>query len=382
MHSILRIPNFWLVIIVIIGFSIASYTTGLLNNIAIIIAGGALAYLFWELLTKLYHFWGKRKIKSFPDYKKSVEAIEKYLRELVKKEKKCDIAILYVRDELYPDEYNLVTQFGIGDLSPMFGPLVYNDYRIKKVDEALPEVFENITGNQTEFQLRESVRALAKFKLEELNNQNKSKAVLYLNWRNEQSFTDEEKKEILMCKEQIFNAVKKLKGESNEWRRWNNKELWARRWIDVHLHEYRNLLNLFIKTIDLFLDHINENDLSIIIATKVKSTINYFGRKLNTSMINEIEHSFIDESIIKELNWVIKTTRPKFLFTLGQETTTLNARKIIIPIRLSTKKDRCKSAIYIQCSTNILTPEMVKPLCFLADHFGCIEESTKINNSV
>ena len=48
-----------------------------------------------------------------------------------------------------------------------------------------------------------------------------------------------------------------------------------------------------------------------------------------------------------------------------------------MPIRLPPEISKCSGVVIIECAYKPLIPEMVKPLCFLADHFGRIEEQTK-----
>ena len=83
------------------------------------------------------------RIKTYSDYDKNVKEIDNFLQWLVKSKKACDLVTLYVRDEMDDNEFNLIANQGLYDNSPMYGPLVFDDFRLN-LDKAESESFVEI----------------------------------------------------------------------------------------------------------------------------------------------------------------------------------------------------------------------------------------------
>jgi hypothetical protein len=324
------------------------------------------------------------KIRTYPDYDRSVEQIRQYLKWLVKTENACDLVTLYVRDEMDKNEFNLIAHEGLYDVSPMYGPLVFDDFRLN-LDSAEHESFATKIaptkrGNRHGFRAREDIVSRAHFKLDDRNKD--AYAALYLNWRSEQQFADLQVKGLRQHKDRIFSAVNKLKGISLT-RQWNNAELQARRWIDQTIlrKDYQSLDDLIVEGIYRFFEDFDKKEMFRIVIARLqngrlryerKNYMDPYGRQLKSTLSKE------DKGLYR---WVVKTTRPRFLsFTLEKDGQAHKIYKIVVPIRLPAHLSTCIGAVSIECVHKPLTPEMVKPLCYLVDHFGRIEEERRRKN--
>lgn len=330
------------------------------------------------------------EMEPYSDYDKKVQEIANYLKTIVDS-KVCDLATIYIRDEIDTGEFNLIAHYGLHYSSPMYGPLVFDDFR-HNLERARNEIFVSkvATSNENKkgFKVREEVASRASFKL---NDENGSPfAALYLNWRKNQTFPKPQKKVLNEHKNWIFSMVEKFEGTSKDRQLADNAELRARRWIDynITMDKFKNFDQLIFETIYHFLEEIDRRDLSIEIATKNNgdfiSKQSPYQIKYDINLIKP--NSTNNESLYE---WVIDTTRPIYLSpdenvksgnTNSSENNTENALdikssdyKIIVPIRSPSNLSECQKVILIECP-KALKPDMVKPLCYLADHFGRIEE--------
>jgi hypothetical protein len=71
-----------------------------------------------------------------------------------------------------------------------------------------------------------------------------------------------------------------------------------------------------------------------------------------------------------DIMWVAKTTRPMFGSKSARNKN--KAHRIIVPIRLHSNIEECIGIVLVESNRKPFVPEMVKPLCFLADHFSRI----------
>lgn len=332
-------------------------------------------------------------------YEIYIQEISNYLDWMIRAEI-CDAIILYVRDEIYSDEFNIIGHKGLRDSSPMYGPLVHNDFRNKlntlEIERYIPKIIsaenektEDIkenkpgiisveNGRPEKFRARESVKAMVHFKL---NDENADPlAVIYLNWREPQNFSAEKKNELVKHKESIFAAIKKLEGTSIKRQESLNAELRARRWIDYNKMnaKYENNVNeLIFEAFLSFFEDFDRSKLNIEIATKQgnrvyvsgkKDYLSYFG--LRMPIKNE------EKSNLANFEWVIKTTKPLCLNKPSNNSSMVY--KIIVAVRLpSSELKSANRAISIECVYKSLHQDMVKPLCYLADHIGRIEDEAR-----
>lgn len=323
-------------------------------------------------------------IKIYSDYDKNVQEIDKFLQWLVKTVKVCDLATLYVRDELDNKEFAIIANHGLNDSSPMYGPLVFDDFRLslgKAEEESFVEEVSSTQGeNPKGFRVREKVVSLASFKLADKHGN--SLAALYLNWRNKQEFTAKKKRELAQYKKKIFNAIEKIEGISIKRQVSNNAELRVRRWIDYHAAEknYKDLDELIFESIYRYFEFesiyrfFEDVDRSMFKIEIWRPDDNGFSiNKKDYVTPYGVPYTHKSDPNVDEphIRFVIETTRPKFLSNSLDHKN--NAYKIIIPIRLLSDLSKCSGAILIECVYKLFFPEMVKPLCHLADHFSRIE---------
>lgn len=392
--------------------------------------------------------WCWFRIKIYSNYDKSVQKIDECLEWLVRKNI-CDLVTLYIRDTIIKNDYNLIAHYGLSEPEPMYGPIVFDDFR-KRLEKQKSEVFiktipdterrkENVLG----FRKRERIVSRSYFKLEENGI---VEAALYFNWRNEQSFSDSQKETLRKYKDRIFAAVKKIKGVSTNRQQAIIDELSTRRWIDYSImrNEYADNFQLLIsKALYKFLDKIDSAELRIIIAKKSKvcfkltnqslqylefeglpndvisqlesiknqefrgrenflnnlqlkigdgQTVRYESRILKYAIcFIKKEYGYSSEIGITPSNepisekeqdnyrWVFNSTRPKFINEQGS-----SRQIIVVPIKApsqilannqdESRKEDILGIIHVECTKGKLTREMVKPLCFLANHFGRIKE--------
>ena len=313
------------------------------------------------------------EIKYFSDNDKSIQEIRQFVEWLVITKKVCDIATLYVQDGIDKNEYNLIANSGLFEKAPMYGPLVYDDKRtelesahpVKYEPKVVPKRDENPEG----FRKREDVLARVHYILKD--SESNPLAVLYLNWRQTQGFSESKKKELENYRDYIFSAIKKLNGISKIRQTSFNSELRARRWLDYNIIKktYNTFNELVIETIYHFLEDFDPLKLKVTIGWKNDDKF-IFSTKYFTEpfMSNNIVQDFDYKD--DDFDWVVETTRPKFLRIEDNDN---NFYKMIVPIRLHPKLPGCIGGITIECNYKPLIQEMVQPLCYLADHFGQIK---------
>ena len=72
--------------------------------------------------------WCWFRIKIYSNYDKSVQKIDECLEWLVRKNI-CDLVTLYIRDTIIKNDYNLIAHYGLSEPEPMYGPIVFDDFR-------------------------------------------------------------------------------------------------------------------------------------------------------------------------------------------------------------------------------------------------------------
>lgn len=377
MKSLIEHKNIALVVIFIIAIIIVAYLLGygLINSILISLITGIITTIGKRAVEWVLDHSSMPRIKTYSDYDKSMQEIDRFLQWLVKSKKACDLATLYIRDEMDNNEFNIIANQGLYDSSPMYGPLVFDDFRLN-LDKAESESFvETINSAQGEnpkgFRTRENVISRASFKLADKDGS--SLAALYLNWRNKQEFTDKKKKELAYYKNHIFTAVQKIEGISIKRQLLNNAELRTRRWIDYNVTQkkYKDLDELIFESIYRFLEDFDRSKLMIEIARPDADNFVIKKKDYMTSYGMPYTHRSDSNDEISDFRWVFETTRPKFLSSSLDHKN--NAYKIILPIRLLSDLSKCIGVVLIECAYKPLFPEMVKPLCYLVDHFSRIE---------
>jgi hypothetical protein len=218
--------------------------------------------------------------------------------------------------------------------------------------------------NPNGFKARERVVSRVRFKLSDKRSE--PLAALYLNWRTEQKFPDKKKKELYLYRKHIFSAIKKLQGISKKRQLWNYAELRSRRWIDYHsTHKrYRDINKLIFESIYHFLDDFDRSELRIEVWAPEEES----GRLKIIDKRDYKTPGLVSNDNETHTKWVFDTTRPKFLAGSSNK-----PYRIVIPIRLLSDLSKCGGVVLIECAFRALVPEMVKPLCYLADHFSRIE---------
>lgn len=336
----------------------------------------------------------RRRIIITDNYDDSVKSIYDFLEWMVNEKKVCQKITLYVKDELNENDYNLISHYGLTDPSPMYGPLVFDDFRKILRNMENPKYDKNINRssineNKQGFLVREKVVSRAVFKYEEkLTKNSKDKiihAALYVNWvEKPQEFSPEQKAQLCEYKDEILVAVKKIKGPSRKRQIANHRELESRRWIDNHIlsDAYKDFERLLLKATYTFLDGIEPKHLRLIIAWENDDSFFIFMDDYQGDL--EIGKFLYDKNGGKLLNEemenfikVIDHTRP--LYLEGEY-----GRRIIVPIKgpqrlsgktNSVKKENILGILSVESYQEKLEPEMVKPLCSLAEHFGMIKEA-------
>src|SRR5258706_5844853 len=322
MRSILRYKYiFLLVIISIITIIVVINRFPSYSPVYIIAIGIAIAVLGAIVVQGIQSVLDSKPmlpIQTYSDYEKSVQAIDEFLRWLIESEQVCDLVTLYVRDEMDKKEFNIIANQGLWDSSPMYGPLVFDDFRLRPGKVDIECSYEPIIPTQDEnpkgFRARENILSRASFKLPD-NNKN-SLATLYLNWRNKQEFTVKKKEELDKYVKEILSAVEKIDGISIKRQMSNNAELRVRRWIDYHGTEkrYKDHNELIFESIYRFFEDIDRSMFRIEIW---RPDSDNFTMKKKDYMRPHYDipypHRSDSNDDESDIRWVIETTRPKFL---------------------------------------------------------------------
>ena len=330
------------------------------------------------------------EIEEYSDPDQSLEAVDRFVRWLFEKEV-CDLTTLYLRDEMDPDEFDLISNYGLDYIYPMYGPLVFDDVR-KNLDQADPEQYvaevstqngkehENVKddqGTKTKnsehnegFVSRERVKARVRFVLKD--KEGCALAAWYLNWRNTQDFTKNRKEELQRFRNQIFSAVEKIRGISKKRQDVYNLELRTRRWIDYNVFkdEYEDVNELMFGAIYSFFENYKPTDLRIKVGTFHDDSLTYEEKIYKRPYGLDYPKILKSSKENSDIMWVVKTTRPMFGSKPARNKN--EAHRIIVPIRLYSNIEECVGVVLVESNHKPFVPEMVKPLCFLADHFSRI----------
>jgi hypothetical protein len=274
------------------------------------------------------------------------------------------VITFYVRDYAAPKEaidYYIEATPGLRDPAPMYGPVVVGDFRTKEVEESGRFVVidketmekkwkDQIAGRARSFIGREKILASATFR-EDDDSDGEVKALLNLNWRSAQTFTDEQKSELREYADAVFALLPRRPSISIERARLLTRELRARRHLDA--------AELGAAPLD----------------EKILRTLAEFFKSESQGLDIEIVPSAAldDPKIDPNWTWAYRTTKPLILKVDGEPS------RIVVPMR-APGLETCKGIIviteHVDC-LRVLKEDMVRPLCSLGDTFGGLLERGK-----
>ena len=309
---------------------------------------------------------------SWEVYDDAIKNIRSFLNELERK-KKVNVITFYVRDYAAPRDaidFYIEENIGLSDPAPIFGPIVFDDFRKREFAES--DRFnedmtaqwkvaseETIAGRATTFVGREGIRASATFShFDELDSG--VKALLNLNWREVQTFSEERKRQLRADAATVFSLLPTRPAISLKRSRLLTKELRARRFLGAaggngtspveQCERIRKSLAQFFepdsKDVDIEVIYLEEDH-----AVKWR---------------NDTQHG-IKCAAEPNWTWVQMTTKPLFLKSATERSS------IIVPMRIPPGLNSCKGVIAIKeraSGFGTLESDMVRPLCSLADTFG------------
>jgi hypothetical protein len=332
--------------------------------------------LLWDQLVE-----GLTRAKQLvPDKSDDYEDAIKYIREYLKtlqETGQVDIVTFYVRDYATPSEaidYYIESALGLRDPAPMFGPIVYDDFRNRKEREVFTEnkkakmesaKADAIEGRAKKFVGREEIVANATFR--HVDADCDVRALLNLNWRSDRKFTAEEKQRWRDVANSVFGLLPNKPFISLVRARMLTKELRARRYLgsaeldgapDADPHRrIRQALTRFFGP--------QERDLAIHIV----------------SLENEVATKWEDDgagmpcTVEPDWKWVKETTKP--LFYQSDIDAPGPGRRdrstFIVPMRVPPGLRTCNGIMLISerdAGLDVLESAMVRPLCSLGDTFG------------
>ena len=292
---------------------------------------------------------------TWVDYDEAIDSVREHLEDL-KRLKDVDVITFYVRDYAAPKEapdYYIEAASGLRDPAPMYGPVVADDFRKEVVDETgrfsiIPKEemrgkwTQQVAGRARSFIGREKILASATFRATD-NLDGEVKALLNLNWRSEQTFTDEQKNELREYADAVFALLPRKPAISLERARLLTKELRARRHLDAAQPETP-------------------------LCDKIRGTLEQFFQSESPGLdIDILLNEEMDATTDPNVTWVRETTKPLYLEVSGEPS------RIVVPVPPGLKT--CKGIIVISerlDGLHTLNEDMVRPLCSLADTFGGI----------
>src|SRR5207244_4585145 len=139
-------------------------------------------------------------------------------------------------------DYYVEAALGLQDPTPMYGPVVSGNFREKKAEE--PEQFIEITKEDMEkasndkiaeraksFIGRENIRAIATFR--RFDTRDKVKALINLNWRTVQPFSDDQKSKLREYADAVVSLLPRRPSISVERARLLTREVRAQKHLNV-----------------------------------------------------------------------------------------------------------------------------------------------------
>lgn len=386
-----------IMIVLIIALALAAYLFRENNYIVgiLLLVDGAILGTVLNVFVTASYIPSRRRIIISENYDDSVKSIATFLRWMVDEKQICHKITLYVKDELDENDYNLIAHYGLTDASPMYGPLVFDDFK-KKLGAIDTKHYEpNVSRSSNDekkkgFIFRENVVSHAIFKYEEKLSKNTNDkiihAAVYFNWvEKPQEFLLAQQKELEEYKDELLPAARKLNDSSPKGQKAKHRELETRRWIDDHIlsNDYIKFERLLLKAMYTFLSGIEARKLRIVVAWNNDDSFCIFLDDFQSDLEirNYLEDKF-EKGILqkKEKENYLTVIEHGPLYLLSEK----YGRQIIVPIkgprRLSgitdsNKKENILGVLSIESYQDKLESEMVKPLCSLADHFGMIKEA-------
>lgn len=359
----------------------------------------------WKPITLyLIYFNNESPQKHMPiltrpvDYDESMDEI-KVLCDWIIKSGYCQKITLYVRDELTMDEYNIEVCKGLTDPSPMYGHLVWNDFRIeidKKAKITFPGkphyryIFENPITVSTAFSDREGITSRACFVIGDEGDKKepRNKAQLFFNWtNNDDGIQSNGEDKFIKFAESIFENIEiTIKEKSMSRRRhiFTGRELYARRILENNRY-------LDHKTIEAKSTHFMS-----VLHRFFKDEKDHLDIKIKPSDSPKTWAELVPNPRFLDCNVcpghcakVSKDTRPLFIqnfkINVGDKGET-KVDFIIVPIRehgSTLSENRCYGFVCIASPHGgVLKNEMVRPLCSLADNFSLhVKEDLEVSGS-
>ncbi len=337
--------------------------------------------LFVSHIANYFLLIQKQKIKIVKyNYEESIAAVRAYIKQLVEEEEAVDAITLYIADEDLKDEYNLIAYAGLRDPTPMFGPVVYDDFRKTlngKADEhwelSIPPIEDTNENKENSggFREREGVKSRVTFILRD--DKKDPLVALFFNWRSSKEHYHESKKtQKREYANVIFEAIKKSPAPGRnsistvkiifslceqikrEKLNLNGGIIANNEIITTYIYRYFDELKIISRGALRIMLIKKENEKYKLISGK-----NYGEKSLP---------SIKEQNKLKlHLDWVLNTTRSKFIIDKENP-----GGLIIIPIRKRQgKQEESFGLISIECQDpGKLEEYMVKNLYLLADEFG------------
>ena len=328
--------------------------------------------LLWKDLSK--HLDDAKRLlpdTSWEDYEDAIRNIDEHLREL-ERTRRVSVITFYVRDYAAPKEaidFYIEALHGLNDRAPMFGPIVFDDERKRELSK--PESFGHntrsevkkaaasaIEGRAMSFVGRERIAAYATFR--DLDSDGAARALLNLNWRSEQSFTEARRQQLREDAAAVFRLLPRRPSISLDRSRLLTKELRARRYLGATEPEaargdrrskIRGALAQFFAP---------DDSIEIEIVSLEKNRAMKWSRNGTNGK---------SCPIAPDWKWVQGTTKPLFLKPTADRAT------IIVPMRIPPRLNTCRGLIVVSGAAGALKPDMVRPLCSLGDTFGGMSRS-------
>ena len=291
--------------------------------------------------------------RSWIDYDDAMDSIREHLKEL-ERLMQVNVITFYVRDYAAPKDaidFYLEATHGLRDPAPMYGPVVFDDYRTKRFaadefDSDMGERMKKAIDDKVEtrartFIGREKILSGATFR--HPDSDGGVKALLHLNWRSKQEFSSQRKDELREHAAAVFRLLPRRPSISIERARLLTKELRARRYLDT------------VKA-----------DTSL--GDTIRGAIGQFFERDQTTLAIELcVPDKARHAVDPNWKWVYTTTKPLFLKSDDEYAS------IVVPMRIPPRREKCKGVIVISergDGRDQLKPQMVRPLCSLADTFG------------